>query len=81
MSNVSGFWCSLSDLNRYAFAVVFETTLSAYSSKGACCPPQRRALGGHHYDRKPKCVDVGERGRTGYRPYDDIEQTLTKECN
>ena len=56
MSNVSGFWCSLSDLNRYAFAVVFETTLSAYSSKRAYARHDD-GLTEVNTMTKPKCVD------------------------
>ena len=51
-------WCSLWDLNPHAFATVFETALSAYSSKGAYCPAER-GLGGSSMSNIVECKCLG----------------------
>lgn len=57
--------------------VVFETTAYANSATVPYRPLQQRAFRGHYAKRQSG--DFGGRGWTGYRPYDDIEQTLMKE--
>lgn len=72
-------WSPKRDLNSQAQrARHFECRVSANSTIGRFAPRQPQGLlGGQHNDRKPKCVDIGGRGRAGYRPYDDIKQIKT----